>query len=182
VDRIDAARVYLRAMTLDDVDALFDIYFDPETLRYWSSSAMTSKDDAVRLIEEIEERTEFGELLEWGVVKRDDEALIGTCTLAGIDEQNRRAEIGFALNRKHWRQGYMREALTALLDYAFDVMKLHRMEADVDPDNEPSIRALEKLGFRREGLMRERWIVDGNVADTLFLGLLAREWFELRPG
>ena len=76
----------------------------------------------------------------------------------------------------------MREALTALLDYAFDVMKLHRMEADVDPDNEPSIRALEKLGFRREGLMRERWIVDGNVADTLFLGLLAREWFELRPG
>jgi RimJ/RimL family protein N-acetyltransferase len=169
-------------MTLDDVDALFEIYSDPETLRYWSSPAMRSTDEAVELIEEIDERAEIGELLEWGLVKRDDDALIGTCTLAGIDEQNRRAEIGFALNPKHWGQGYMREALTALLDYAFDIMELHRMEADVDPDNEPSIRALEKLGFRREGLLRERWIVDGNVADTLFLGLLAREWAELRAG
>ena len=74
------------------------------------------------------------------------------------------------------RQGYMREALSALLDHAFGELDLNRIEADTDPRNERSTRLLERLGFVKEGLFRERCIVDGEVSDAAMYGLLRREW------
>ena len=72
----------------------------------------------------------------------------------------------------------MSEALATLLDFAFGTLKLRRLEADVDPRNENSLRILGRLGFRREGLLRERWNVNGEIQDSVFLGLLACEWAE----
>jgi RimJ/RimL family protein N-acetyltransferase len=76
----------------------------------------------------------------------------------------------------------VREALGALLDWAFADLGLRRIEADVDPRNAASIRTLEHLGFVREGYLRERWNVAGEVQDALFYGLLAREWSLQRGG
>ena len=73
-------------------------------------------------------------------------------------------------------KGYMHEALQSLLEFAFEAMKLRRLEADVDPRNKPSIKTLERLGFQREGYLRERWHVAGEIQDAYFYGLLAREW------
>jgi RimJ/RimL family protein N-acetyltransferase len=70
----------------------------------------------------------------------------------------------------------MRSALERLLDFAFHELGLRRIEADVDPNNARSIATLERLGFRREGYLRERWFVGGEVQDALFYGLLRREW------
>jgi RimJ/RimL family protein N-acetyltransferase len=70
----------------------------------------------------------------------------------------------------------MSEALAALLDYGFTVLNLNRVEADIDPRNEASARSLQRCGFAREGLLRERWIVGEEVSDTAFYGLLQREW------
>ena len=109
-------------------------------------------------------------------MRQRDNLVMGTCTLAQLDEQNRRAELGFALGREHWGNGYMREALVALFDFAFGELKLHRLEADVDPRNAASIHLLERLGFKKEGYLRERWWVNGEIQDTLFYGLLQREW------
>jgi RimJ/RimL family protein N-acetyltransferase len=55
-------------------------------------------------------------------------------------------------------------------------MNLHRLEADVDPNNAASIRSLERLGFQREGYLRERWHVGGGIQDAIFFGLLKHEW------
>ena len=60
--------------------------------------------------------------------------------------------------------------------FAFEELGLRRIEADVDPRNEASIRLLERLGFQREGYLRERWLVDQEINDTVFYGLLRREW------
>ena len=109
------------------------------------------------------------------MVRRDDDAVIGTCTLAQLDPKNRRAEVGFILHPDHWRRGYMREAMGALIGFAFGELGLNRLEADVDPRNAPSLALLETLGFRREGLCRQRWIVDGVVQDSVILGLLAAD-------
>ncbi|MGH8430561.1 MAG: GNAT family N-acetyltransferase, partial [Solimonas sp.] len=65
-----------------------------------------------------------------------------------------------------------------LFDFAFGTPNLRRLEADVDPRNANSLRILGKLGFRREGLLRERWNVGGEIQDTVFLGLLARDWMD----
>jgi RimJ/RimL family protein N-acetyltransferase len=72
----------------------------------------------------------------------------------------------------------MHEALQATLGYAFHILDLHRIEADVDPRNQASIKTLERLGFQREGLLRERWQVGGEIQDSLFYGLLRRDWEE----
>jgi RimJ/RimL family protein N-acetyltransferase len=117
-----------------------------------------------------------GDLLQWGITLPDSDTVIGTATLAQIDLRNARAEIGFALGREHWGRGLAREAVSVLLDHAFGEMGLHRIEADSDPGNQPSIRLLERLGFRREGYLPERWYVGGRWHDTVMFGLLKRDW------
>ena len=173
---IPTPRLLLRWLTERDVDALFAVFSDPEVMRYWSSPPLPSTEAARRLLEEIHEYFRQQTLFQWGIARREDDRVIGTCTLFHLDKDNRRAEVGFALGREHWRQGYAREALTALFDFAFGEWNLHRLEADVDPRNAASLRALERLGFQREGYLRERWHVGGETQDAVFLGLLRWEW------
>jgi RimJ/RimL family protein N-acetyltransferase len=173
---LDAPRVRLRWLTASDVDGVFAVFSDPRMMRYWSTPAMTERAEADALIRRIHEHfgSKFG--FQWGVERKSDGQLLGTCTLFHIDAKNLRAELGYCLASAYWSQGYMREALTALLDFSFASLRLRRLEADVDPRNENSLRILDKLGFTREGLLRERWNVDGEIQDTAFLGLLAKEW------
>jgi RimJ/RimL family protein N-acetyltransferase len=173
---ITTARLRLRPMVDADAAALFALFREPEVARYWSSPAMTDEAQAHTLIREIREEFAGGTLLEWAVERSDEPGLIGTCTLAHLDRDNRRAEIGYALHPAMQGRGYMREALDALVAHAFDDLGLHRLEADVDPRNTPSLRALERLGFVVEGRLRDRWQVTGEVQDSLILGLLAPEW------
>jgi [ribosomal protein S5]-alanine N-acetyltransferase len=169
-------RVVLRWMTARDTDALYEIYSDPETTRFWSTTAMTRKGEARQLLREIREEHQAGQLHEWGMTHRGDDHVIGTCTLFLIDHSNRRAEVGFALGRRWWGRGLMCDGLTTLLDFAFNELGLRRIEADVDPRNRNSIKLLEGLGFRAEGLLRERWNVGGELQDCAFYGLLARDY------
>jgi len=106
----------------------------------------------------------------------EDDAVIGTCTLARLDATHGIAEVGFALARDSWRRGYMKEALPLLVDFAFSRLGLRRLEADVDPRNVASLRLLERLGFRREGLLRERYCMNAELQDAVLLALLGRDW------
>ncbi len=174
--RLSAPRVVLRWLTDDDSADLFTIYSDVRVTRYWSRPPMCSAEEARQLVREIHELQQLGRLLEWGVARQDNDRIIGTCTLAQLDPQNRRAEIGYALGSAHWNQGLMSEAVATLLDYAFGTLALHRIEADTDPRNSASLRLLEKLGFQKEGYFRERWIVGDEIQDAVMFGLLAPEW------
>jgi len=145
-------------------------------MRYWSTPPLQDKDAAAKLIDEIGQDIDRGTILKWGIALNTNDAVIGTTTLFNLDLGNGRAEIGYALARDFWGQGYMSEALQVLLEYSFNLLPLRRLEADVDPRNDASIRTLERLGFRREGFLRERWHVGGEIQDALFYGLLKREW------
>ncbi len=173
---LTSSRVVLRWLEPSDAPALFGIFSDPQAMRYWSSSPWTDESAGVEMIENVRQHFEQGTLYQWGVARHDDDTVIGTCTLAHVDVQNRRAEIGFVLRSDHWNQGYMTEATRTLLRFAFEELELHRIEADVDPRNEASIRLIERLGFQREGYLRERWLVNDEINDTVFYGLLRREW------
>ena len=174
--RLDTPRAVIRGMTAADVPALYEIFRDPEVTRYWSWPAYTHPAQAAALLAEIDELFEERTLFQWGVARREDDRVVGTVTLFAIEWENRRGEVGFALGRAAWGRGLMREALAALFDFAFDTLGFHRLEADVDPRNERSLAVLERHGFRREGLLRERHIVAGEIQDSVMLGLLAREW------
>jgi RimJ/RimL family protein N-acetyltransferase len=173
---ICASRVSLRWITDGDVDSLYSIFSNPEVMRYWSSPPLKNREAARKLLCEIHEGFQRRLLFQWGIARQVDDEVIGTSTLFHIESNNYRAEIGYALGRAHWGKGYMQEALKALLGYAFGELNLERIEADVDPRNEASIRTLERLGFQKEGYLRERWKVNGEVQDAIIYGLLRREW------
>jgi RimJ/RimL family protein N-acetyltransferase len=173
---LDAPRVRLRWLTFDDVPALFDLFSDPEVTRYWSRPEWTDLGSARALVEEIHACFARRELFQWGIVLREDDRVIGTCTLGHLDATHRRAELGYALARAAWGKGFAREAIHRVIAFAFDELGLHRIEADVDPRNARSIASLEGAGFRREGYLRERWHVNGEICDGLMYGLLRHEW------
>ena len=171
------SKVILRWLTADDVDALYEIFSDPEVARYLAIPRQPARTDTERFLDGIHEGYRTSTLYQWGIEHAG--RMVGTCTLGGIDWENRRAEIGFALARAAWGQGLMPDALTAVIEHAFEDLKLHRIEADVDPRNTASLRLLERLGFRREGHLRERYFKDGEIQDSVMFGLLRSDD---RPG
>lgn len=103
--------------------------------------------------------------------------VIGNCALHNWYPEHKRAEMGYDIsNPQYLRQGYMSEASLALVQYAFDVLDMHRLEALTSPDNIASIKVLEKLGFVREGLKREHYFHGGIYHDSVVWGLLKSEW------
>ena len=162
----------LRPATLADAEGMFGILSDPESMKYWSNRPITEFDDAVKVLREDLESDAQGNSMCWAVTLKGQDRMIGKCILFQFSQANHRAEIGFILNRDYWRQGLMRQALQAVIEFAFTRLKLHRIEADVDTDNTGSLALLEKLGFEREGLFRDRWYVYGEWQHSVMLGLL----------
>ena len=173
---IDTARLRLRHLTAHDAAALFSIFSDAAVTRYWSTPPWQALAEADASIADSLASYAGNEHLRLAIALRDSDALIGVISLRRIDHANRRADIGYALAPAHWRAGYLSEAMEAFIDHAFGALDLNRIEADIDPRNEASARLLQKMAFRREGHMPERWIVAGEVCDTDFYGLLRRHW------
>lgn len=176
---LHTARLRLRPIDSGDSQAFFDIFSDAETLRYWSGVPVTEHKEAEALLQRELDWSSTGQCINWGIALPGLNTLVGKFTLFHYDEQNRRAEVGYILDRRYWGQGYMSEVVRCVLDYAFDVIKLHRLEADSDPANIASLALLEKVGFQREGLFRERWNVNGQWLNSTMLGLLRDDYLKL---
>jgi ribosomal-protein-alanine N-acetyltransferase len=168
-------RIRLRGPRVDDADAVFALFSDPAVMRYWSRPPMTQLDEAAASIAEMQQAFAERDKINWVIADKDD-AVIGTCTLFRFDARHHRAEIGYALRSDLWGKGLAREAVSAMLDWAFRTLSLHRVEADIDPRNDGSRRILERLGFASEGVLRERYFIGEQVSDTEIFGLLASDW------
>ena len=169
-------RLRLRGLVASDAEALFEIHADALAMQYTNGAPWGDIDQAHELITRSGQWLASGRHLCLGITQRDTGRLLGTCTLYDIDRAHQRAEVGFILGAPAWGAGHMTEALTALLDHAFDGLGLNRVEADTDPRNQAAIRLLQRLGFQREGLLRERWVTPGGRSDAAFYGLLRGEW------
>jgi RimJ/RimL family protein N-acetyltransferase len=176
VPAIDGPRVRLRAMRRGDVPALFALQSDPVGMRYWSYPPLTGIEQAQTQFDRNARAARKGDCIPWTIASADGDAMIGTCTLFAIDTTHRRAMLGYALARPHWGRGYAQEALRLALGHAFGALGLHRVEADIDPRNVASTRLVERVGFAREGLLRERWFVGDDIQDSVLYGLLARDY------
>jgi ribosomal-protein-alanine N-acetyltransferase len=173
---LSAPRVTLRFLTAADAPALYGIFSDREVMRFWSRPPMVDPHEATAHVQDVCANYRSGDALQLGIERNSDRALVGTCTLFHFHWGSRRAELGYALARAAWGQGLMHEALNALVTHAFNRLDLRRIEADIDPRNAASARSLERLGFRKEGHLRERWLVDGEVSDSDLYGLLRIDW------
>jgi len=110
------------------------------------------------------------------VFDRESGDLIGTCGFHHWDQSRRRAEVSYDLSPRYWGQGYMREALQAVLRYGFEKMRLHRIEALVDPRDTRSQNLLYGLGFKMEGVLRDHDFIKDRFQDDMVFALLEGEW------
>jgi ribosomal-protein-alanine N-acetyltransferase len=165
-------RLALRPLSKGDGPAWFEIFSDDRVMHYWSRAPIKSLAEAESLLQQELDWFESGSSISWGIALAESNLIIGKITLFQFSEQNRRAEIGYILGYPHWGNGYMSEAIEPVIDYAFTTLKLHRIEADTDPENLASLALLEKFGFQREGYFRERWWLKDKWADSVMLALL----------
>ena len=173
---LSSPRLHLREVRDDDAAALFAIHSDARVMRYWSYPAWTELAQAEQKIADIQRQRRELDMLVWAIADADTDLLIGSSAIFYMDLTQARAEIGYSLHPDWQGRGLASEALQLVLGYAFTELGLRRLEADIDPRNLPSCHLVERFGFVREGLLRERWHVNGEICDSAIYGLLRQDF------
>lgn len=172
---LETERLRLRAVTLGDAPAIFQIMGDPRVIRYFGCLPMPTLEDALERARGFaaDFRDQAG--IRWAIVLRNSGRFVGTCGYWRLIKAHWRAEIGYELAPEYWGQGIMTEALTPVLRFGFGVLGLHSIEAQIHPSNIGSRRVLEKLGFVQEGYFHQNYydLVEARFTDTAVFSLLA---------
>lgn len=169
-------RLRLRKPTLADAGPLALIYGHPDTARYISYPVAGGIAKMQEKLTQDLESSKRGEGFRWLICERGHEEPQGSVGLFHWSQADRRAEVGYVLAVSQWGRGVMKELMPTLLRFGFEEMKLHRIEARVDPENTASVRVLTRAGFQPEGVLRHN-IADGeSFRDTALFSLLEGEW------
>jgi ribosomal-protein-alanine N-acetyltransferase len=181
--QLETRNLILRRMRRTDSDAIFRVLADDEVTRYYDDATFTDVSQASHQIEAWENGFINKRCIRWGIARKDDWGIIGSCGYYGFHTWHMRASIGYELARPFWRQGIMTEALNAIIDLGFMEMGLNRIEAVIMPENSASIKLLEKLGFHNEGILKEyeNWGSKG-LTDLCMLALLRKVWEVIKSG
>ena len=171
-------RLLLRNFNASDLEAFLAYRNDPAVARYQSWDVPYPREKAEEFIAEMSDiqAPKQGHWFQLALELKETGALIGDAAFCIKDDDARQAVIGFSIASAYWRKGFATEALTALLDYLFEDIDLHRVTADCDVENVGSWKTLEKLGFRREAHFVESLLVDSKYTSEYYYGLLQREW------
>lgn len=175
---LETERLLLRCLNLNDAEDLFEYASDPEVSKYNTWTVHQSLADTKHFLNTVVERYQNYELADWGIVHKADKKLIGTCGLANWIQDQRRAEIGYALSRKYWGQGYMPEAVHSVIAFGFRMMKLNRVEGRCTISNTASARVMEKVGMKFEGVLRQHLFAKGSFYDVKMYSILKEEWLD----
>jgi ribosomal-protein-alanine N-acetyltransferase len=173
---LETVRLRLRPFTGADAGALFALHSSADVLRYWDSPPWTEPARAERFLATCRLLADEGSGARLAIESTSDAAFLGWCGLSRWNPDFHSAALTYCLHEAAWGQGYATEAAGALLQWAFDTLDLNRVQAEADTRNAASARVLEKLGFVREGTLREDCVVNGEVSDSWVYGLLRREW------
>ena len=169
---IETERLVLRLVNKDDLPALFVVNSDSRVFRYSPRVSWKSPADGRTWFSRIMAHRKSGATIQFVIVLRESGHPIGTFAVFNFDQSVGSAEIGYVLGRKHWGMGLINEALTAFVPFAFETLKLKRLEAELDPRNVASAKALERVGFSREGCRRSNYFSKGEITDTGLYGML----------
>jgi len=173
---LQTARLRLRPFEATDADAIYALQSNARILRYWDSPPWKERARADRFLATCKQLEQDGSGARLAIERAADGAFIGWCALNQWMPDYRSAKIGYCFDEAAWGQGFATEAAAALLQWAFETLDLNRVQAETDTRNLASARVLEKLGFQREGTLREDCIVEGDVSSTWVYGLLRRDW------
>ena len=141
-------RLTLRQPLISDEQEIFTLRSDSEINKYLDRQLSNTIDDARNFINKVVENINKNDSLYWAITLSDRNILVGTICLFGFSDENDKCEIGYELLTNFQGQGIMKEASEKVIDYAFNTIKVQKIEAVIHRDNQNSIKLLEKLSFR----------------------------------
>jgi ribosomal-protein-alanine N-acetyltransferase len=173
---LETNRLVLRQLTVDDSENWFKNLSDDGVAVLIGMEPLENVEDSKSIINSFIDRYEKKNGMAWAIILKEDESFIGTCSYEKIDSHNLSGEIGYDLLRKYWGNGFMAEALSVIIDYGFESLRLNRIEAHTAAINSASRNLLRRLGFFEEGVFRESSFFRGEFRDDCQYSLLRREW------
>ena len=176
---LETTRLVLRQLTVDDSENWFKNLSDDGVACLIGMEPLENVEDSMSIITSFIDRYEKKNGMAWAIILKEDESFIGTCSYEKIDSFNLSGEIGYDLLKDYWGNGFMAEALTAIIDYGFESLGLNRIEAHTAAINSASRNLLRRLGFFEEGVFRESSFFRGEFRDDCQYSLLRREWNRL---
>lgn len=159
-------RLILRKITRLDLEDVFEYASDPEVSKYLLWYPHVDKKFTLQYLKILEREYRKMNFFDWGVTVSESGKMIGTCGFTAFDIINNSAEIGYVLNADYWGQGYAEEMIRKILDFGFNVLGLHRIEAKMMCQNTSSSKVAEKCGMRFEGTLRESVLAKGKYVDV----------------
>jgi ribosomal-protein-alanine N-acetyltransferase len=165
-------RCILRRLTLNDAPALYSMLSDAELARFTPRKPLQRVGDAVDLIRSVGLDFATRRSVRWGVCLEPDGPIVATVGLHDWDRYHRHVSIGFDVDREHWGEGLGHEVVSAVVQFAYDHLYVHRFEAYVMRGNQKSERLLSSVGFRKEGELRQRMYKNGHQYDVMVYAML----------
>ncbi|MCR8747240.1 GNAT family N-acetyltransferase [Romboutsia lituseburensis] len=173
---LETSRLYLREITDDDASDIFEYLSDDTVTKYLGKESLTNVDGAYEIINKIKINYNERRGIRWGIIHKESRKLIGTIGYDVLQVKNKRADVGYDINSNYWRQGFATEAINEVINWGFIKFDLNRIGSVVFPDNIASLNLLKKIGFTKEGLLREYIIQNNMERDTVVLSLLKKEY------
>ena len=171
---LESERLILRQIKNTDVSAVFKLRSNPEVMKYIPRPLVTSNEEALNHIKMIQDKIDTNEGINWAVTLKGNDKLIGIVGHYRIKWEHFRSEIGYMLLPEYSGKGITSEVVAILIDYGFNKMKMHSLEAIIDPKNHASARVLEKNGFVKEAHLKENEFYNGEFIDTMIYSLIKK--------
>ena len=169
---IETERLILRRFNETDLPGIFFMRSDERMMKYIDQPRFVTEEEVVPYMAKLEKFLQDNEGINWAVTIKGEEKLIGRICLFNFAKQHFRAELGYILFPEYQGKGIIQEALQLVLDYGFRHLQLHTIEANVNPDNEASIKVLERNKFVREAYFKENYFYNGKFMDTAVYSLI----------
>jgi len=171
----ESERLLFRKILLSDAKDLFSIRTDDDVMRFMDVIRFESIGDAEKWVYSVSESYDKETGIMWGLVEKLSNSFVGYFGFWRMIPEHCRAEIGYALKPEFWGKGFMYETINRMVRFGFDEMRLHSIEANVNPANEKSKKVLEKIGFKKEAYFRENYLFNGEFLDSIIYSLLEKD-------
>lgn len=171
---LETTKLILRRVTNGDVNEVFELRSNPEIMKFIPRPLVKSNEEALEHIAMIDSKIENNEGINWAITLKGNPKLIGIIGHYRIKPEHFRAEIGYVLLPEYHGKGIITEAIKCAVDYGFNAMGLHSIEAIIDPRNSASEKVLQKNGFKKEAHLQENEFYDGVFLDTFIYSLLKK--------
>ena len=169
---IETKRLVLREITKKDAEQFYLLRSNKDAMRFIDKPLAESLDEIKSFIKYIDSKRKANEAISWGITLKEKDELIGTISFHSIEKENYRAEIGYMLLPDHWHKGLISEVIPMVIGYGFNTMKLHSIEANINPNHSVSRKVLEKFKFKKEAYFKENHFFNGKFYDTEIYSLL----------